>query len=161
MNRESFLANLAVLILRLIFLTVRLKVNDPIGFGQSTPKGPLILCFWHNRILAITLSFLREYPHDKRKGVTVLTSPSRDGEILSQKLVQILTRHPVVNLILHCCDIEIELRNDWEFELPYADDISCKILEPLEGDKSGMAPARHVGRGMRKTNLLAGTSDDE
>lgn len=84
MNRESLLSSLAVLIIRLIFLTVRLRVVDPIGFEQSKPKGPLILCFWHNRILAITLAFLRKYPHSKRKGVTVLTSPSRDGEVLSQ-----------------------------------------------------------------------------
>jgi len=84
MNRESLLSTLAVSIIRLIFLTVRLRVVDPIGFEQSKPKGPLILCFWHNRILAITLAFLRKYPHSKRKGVTVLTSPSRDGEVLSQ-----------------------------------------------------------------------------
>lgn len=84
MTRESLLATVAVFILRAIFLTVRLKVDDRIGFGESVPKGPLILCFWHNRILAITLSFLRRYPHAKRKGVTVLTSPSRDGEILAQ-----------------------------------------------------------------------------
>lgn len=84
MNRESLLSTLAVSIIRLIFLTVRLRVVDPIGFEQSKPKGPLILCFWHNRILAITLAFLRKYPSDKRKGVTVLTSPSRDGEVLSQ-----------------------------------------------------------------------------
>jgi lysophospholipid acyltransferase (LPLAT)-like uncharacterized protein len=84
MNRESLLATVAVLIIRLIFLTVRLRVDDKIGFGESVPKGSLILCFWHNRILAITLSFVRRYPHHLRKGVTVLTSPSRDGEVLSQ-----------------------------------------------------------------------------
>ena len=84
MNRESLLATLAVFIIRAIFLTVRLKVDDRIGFGENAPKGPLILCFWHNRILAITLAFLRRYPHRERKGVTVLTSPSRDGEVLAQ-----------------------------------------------------------------------------
>ncbi len=84
MNRETLLATIGVAILRLLFSTVRLRVEDGIGFGQSVPQGPLILCFWHNRILGITLSFLRKYPRALRKGVTVLTSPSRDGEILAQ-----------------------------------------------------------------------------
>jgi lysophospholipid acyltransferase (LPLAT)-like uncharacterized protein len=84
MMREKILAALAVGILRLLFSTIRLRVVDPIGFGESKPQGPLILCFWHNRILAITLAFLRRYPKKKRKGVTVLTSPSRDGEILAR-----------------------------------------------------------------------------
>ena len=84
MTRESTLAGIAVAIIRLLFSTLRLKVDDPIGFADNLPKGPLILCFWHNRILAITLAFLRKYPHKQRKGVTVLTSPSRDGEILAR-----------------------------------------------------------------------------
>jgi lysophospholipid acyltransferase (LPLAT)-like uncharacterized protein len=44
-------------------------------------------CFWHNRILSITLTF-RHYPGKARKGVTVLTSASRDGEILAQLIGQ-------------------------------------------------------------------------
>lgn len=84
MTRESLLAGLAVAILRILFSTIRLRVDDSIGFGENKPKGPLILCFWHNRILAITLAFLRRYPSKQRKGVTVLTSPSRDGEILAR-----------------------------------------------------------------------------
>lgn len=84
MTRETLLATIGVAILRLLFSTVRLRVEDDIGFGQSKPEGPLILCFWHNRILGITLSFLRKYPRKLRRGVTVLTSPSRDGEILAQ-----------------------------------------------------------------------------
>ena len=79
MTRESTLAGIAVAIIRLLFSTLRLKVDDPIGFADNLPKGPLILCFWHNRILGITIAFMRKYPHKRRKGVTVLTSPSRDG----------------------------------------------------------------------------------
>jgi lysophospholipid acyltransferase (LPLAT)-like uncharacterized protein len=41
------------------------------------------VCFWHNRILGITYVFDRIYPAG-RGGVTVLTSPSKDGEILAQ-----------------------------------------------------------------------------
>ena len=84
MTRESLLAGIAVAIIRILFSTIRLKVDDRIGFEKNEPQTPLILCFWHNRILAITLAFLRKYPKEQRVGVTVLTSPSRDGEILAR-----------------------------------------------------------------------------
>jgi Uncharacterized protein conserved in bacteria len=83
MTRESFLAGLAVFILRLLFATIRLKVDDRPGLGKNSIRGPVIICFWHNRILGITVAFLRRYPRERR-GVTVLTSPSRDGEILAR-----------------------------------------------------------------------------
>ena len=41
------------------------------------------MTFWHNRIPAIAVGFLRCYPHRSRRGVVVLTSPSKDGEILA------------------------------------------------------------------------------
>ena len=84
MTRESFLAALAVRVVRLLFLTVRLRFEDHIGFTDGRYAKPVVMCFWHNRILGITLCHQRRYPHDKRSGVTVLTSPSRDGEIIAQ-----------------------------------------------------------------------------
>lgn len=83
MTRESLLAGIAVAILRLLFCTIRLKVDDDSVIKDDTSGKSIILCFWHNRILGITVSFLRRYPK-RRKGVTVLTSPSKDGEILAQ-----------------------------------------------------------------------------
>jgi len=83
MTREALLASIAANLLRLLFSTIRLKVHDRSGLTQKRFAGPVILCFWHNRILGITVSFLRRYPAERR-GVTVLTSPSRDGEILAQ-----------------------------------------------------------------------------
>lgn len=83
MNRERLIALLGAALLRLLFLTLRLRFEDRIGFTTGRFAGPVIMCFWHNRILGITHCFLRQYPHGKRKGVTVLTSPSRDGEILA------------------------------------------------------------------------------
>lgn len=83
MTRESLLAGIAVAILRLLFCTIRLKVDDDSVIKDDTSGKSIILCFWHNRILGITVSFLRRYPR-QRKGVTVLTSPSKDGEILAQ-----------------------------------------------------------------------------
>lgn len=69
--------------LRLLFSTIRLRLEDSAGFLKEPPKEPVIITFWHNRILAITLAFLRHYPHG-RQGVVVLTSPSRDGRILGE-----------------------------------------------------------------------------
>lgn len=83
MTRESFLAGLAANILRLLFLTIRLRVIDHSGVMEGKIRGPILLAFWHNRILGITLAHQRRYPFASRAGVTVLTSASRDGEILS------------------------------------------------------------------------------
>jgi lysophospholipid acyltransferase (LPLAT)-like uncharacterized protein len=83
-SRERFLATVGATILRLLFWTLRLRLADRAGLSTNSPKTPVIICFWHNRILGITLTFLRKYPHALRKGVTVLTSASRDGEILAQ-----------------------------------------------------------------------------
>ena len=88
MTRERLLAILGSTILRLLFLTLRLDFEDRTGFTKNILKSPVIMCFWHNRILGITLAFLRHYPGKTRKGVNVLTSASRDGEILAQLVGQ-------------------------------------------------------------------------
>jgi lysophospholipid acyltransferase (LPLAT)-like uncharacterized protein len=68
---------------------VRLRIEDPSEFSKNSIEKPVIMCFWHNRILGITLAFLKRYPHRLRKGVNVLTSASRDGEILAQIMGQL------------------------------------------------------------------------
>lgn len=65
-------------LLRVLFATLRLKVNDPHGFLVQPPSRPALYAFWHNRILAITAAFMRVYPRGRR-GVLVLTSASKDG----------------------------------------------------------------------------------
>jgi bifunctional non-homologous end joining protein LigD len=35
---------------------------EPCGCPGNVPKSPVIFCFWHNRILSITLTFIRHYP---------------------------------------------------------------------------------------------------
>ena len=82
--RERILAFIGAAILRLLFLTIRLRLDDRSGLSKNAFPNPAILCFWHNRILGITLAFQRRYPKRQRKGVTVLTSPSKDGEILAR-----------------------------------------------------------------------------
>lgn len=84
-TKQQLLATLAAGLARLIFCTIRLRVIDNAGFLKNPPDGPRILVFWHNRIPAIAIAFLRHYPtrHSSRKGVSVLTSPSKDGDILA------------------------------------------------------------------------------
>ena len=84
-NKQHLLAWLAANLARLIFSTIRLRMTDRAGFLTNPPDGPRILVFWHNRIPAISIGFLRHYPskHTSRKGVCVLTSPSKDGDILA------------------------------------------------------------------------------
>jgi lysophospholipid acyltransferase (LPLAT)-like uncharacterized protein len=82
-QKARWLACLVVILTRLVFLTVRLRVVDRSGFLDNPKDFPLIITFWHNRIMAVSLAFLRKYPKG-RKGVSVLTSPSKDGEILAQ-----------------------------------------------------------------------------
>ncbi len=84
-NKQALLAAIAATLARLIFSTIRLRMNDRSGFLTNPPDGPRILVFWHNRIPAISVGFLRHYPgqHPSRQGVSVLTSPSKDGDILA------------------------------------------------------------------------------
>ena len=65
-------------LLRVLFSTLRLRIDDQARHLVPPPGQPVIYAFWHNRILAITAAFLRVYPRD-RKGVLVLTSASKDG----------------------------------------------------------------------------------
>jgi lysophospholipid acyltransferase (LPLAT)-like uncharacterized protein len=82
MTRERLLALAGAGILRTLFLSLRLRMEDRSGILDGLFRDPAIICFWHNRILGITLAFDRTYPKH-RGGVTVLTSPSKDGEILA------------------------------------------------------------------------------
>ena len=83
-SREQALAGTAVRLLKLLAATVRVELEGPTSDPVAAlPSGGSIFCFWHNRIVAVALVFRRFYPHG-RAGVTVLTSPSRDGEILAR-----------------------------------------------------------------------------
>lgn len=84
MTRERLFAFIGSTILKALFLTVRLRLDDRCGLSRNAFAEPCLLCFWHNRILGTTCAFHRFYPKKLRRGVTVLTSPSKDGEILSQ-----------------------------------------------------------------------------
>lgn len=84
MKRERLLALVGATILKLFLRTIRLRLEDHSGISRGGIAGPALICFWHNRILGITHAFDRVYRGTHRGGVTVLTSASRDGEILAQ-----------------------------------------------------------------------------
>ncbi len=88
MTREKLLSHVGAALARVLFLTLRVRITDAAGFLAQSPDFPLIFTFWHNRILAITTAHQRCYPFHLRKGVAVLTSPSRDGEILAQLMAR-------------------------------------------------------------------------
>ncbi len=83
-TRERLLARVVSSLARVLFATLRLRLTDRAGLLKQSPGFPLIFTFWHNRILAITIAHARFYPRLGRRGVSVLTSPSRDGELLAQ-----------------------------------------------------------------------------
>ncbi len=87
MKWEVLLGYLGAAILKLLLVTVRMRIEDRCGLLTESPKFPVIITFWHNRILAITKAHQRSYP-EGRKGVAVLTSPSKDGEILAQVMAR-------------------------------------------------------------------------
>lgn len=82
LNRENLLASIGALLARILFLTIRTRLDDPSRALPALDGQPMIVCFWHNRILGVAHAFLKSYPPG-RGGVTVLTSPSGDGEILA------------------------------------------------------------------------------
>jgi lysophospholipid acyltransferase (LPLAT)-like uncharacterized protein len=74
---------LGSLLVNLLCATLRYKMIDQAGFLPKPPPRPIVVLFWHNRILALPAVFRRYYPKE-RKGLLVLTSASRDGAYLSE-----------------------------------------------------------------------------
>ena len=81
MNWQSLLVGLATILLKLLGGTLRWTYEDQAGYRNRAPGNPFIVGVWHNRILVLPLIFewfcRRCYP------VSILTSPSRDGALLS------------------------------------------------------------------------------
>lgn len=81
MNWQSLVVGLATILLKLLGGTLRWTYQDLAGYRTRSPGTPFIVGVWHNRILVLPLIFewfcRRCYP------VSILTSPSRDGALLS------------------------------------------------------------------------------
>ncbi|MCE0498987.1 MAG: lysophospholipid acyltransferase family protein [Methylacidiphilales bacterium] len=83
MNR--FYVWLSAALMRVIAVTLRLKIDDRGGVFNRPEHPPFILAFWHNR-LALMAVFAGRYC----RGRTILTliSRSRDGEFISDVAAQ-------------------------------------------------------------------------
>ncbi len=81
MKWQSLVVGLATVLLKLLGGTLRWTYEDQAGYRTRAPGNPFIVGVWHNRILVLPLIFewfcRRCYP------VSILTSPSRDGALLS------------------------------------------------------------------------------
>ena len=78
---KRVLVFIGVCLVKLLCATLRYRLIDEAGFFKGE-HGPVIMLFWHNRILALPALFQRRYR--KRKGLLALTSASRDGAYLSE-----------------------------------------------------------------------------
>lgn len=70
-------------VIRVVVLTLRVRVEDQCGILSERPDEPLIWAFWHNRIF-VTPCIYRKYLSDRNGAV--LTSASKDGAVLAETM---------------------------------------------------------------------------
>ncbi len=71
------------MLVRLLALTLRIRIEDRCGILAQRPEGSLIWAFWHNRILVMPWIYRR---HLSDRNGAVLTSASRDGAVLAETM---------------------------------------------------------------------------
>jgi lysophospholipid acyltransferase (LPLAT)-like uncharacterized protein len=78
-RRRRRTGRLIAAFLRLLGITLRVRVDDPLGLLRSEP--PHIIVIWHNRLAAAPLLYRRLVPRERRN--LAMISASGDGEILA------------------------------------------------------------------------------
>jgi len=77
-------AGLVWLLMSVISLTIRYRVQDPHGYFQRKDLKQTIYCFWHNRLsLCVKIYFKFSRARYASPGVAGLVSASKDGALLS------------------------------------------------------------------------------
>jgi lysophospholipid acyltransferase (LPLAT)-like uncharacterized protein len=84
-GREYWIGLLGSWALRLLAMTLRIRVEDPGVLGEHVRQGPFILVFWHNRLLLVPVAWNQFFVRKGPCGVA-MTSTSRDGELIAQFL---------------------------------------------------------------------------
>jgi len=80
-TKEKLFTWSGTMLIRLLGSTLRIRMNDEGDFLTGKHPAPFLLAFWHNRLLAMPMVFIRHYRN--RKGVAALISSSRDGRMIS------------------------------------------------------------------------------
>ena len=83
LNRLSLavLPGLASVLIRLIAVTMRIRYVNAEGYGKLADSGKnAIGAFWHGRLL------MMPYAYRGKKGVTILVSTHRDGELIARTI---------------------------------------------------------------------------
>jgi lysophospholipid acyltransferase (LPLAT)-like uncharacterized protein len=81
---QRLLALLIWLSISAVAKTIRFRVHDPHAFLNRRDTGPMIFCFWHNRLaLCVELYFLFRRKQYAPAGVAGLVSASKDGALLA------------------------------------------------------------------------------
>src|SRR5262245_44897320 len=80
---------------RAVETTVRFRLHDQSAFFATSPPGPVIYCFWHNR-LAFCVAVYRRFARlrNPSSGIAALVSASKDGAFLSA-ILEALQVQPV------------------------------------------------------------------
>jgi lysophospholipid acyltransferase (LPLAT)-like uncharacterized protein len=77
-------AFLVFISLRALMLTVRCRLRSPSEYLAPNAPGPVIVCFWHNRLAScIKVYESHRKPHASTRGMAALISASRDGAFLA------------------------------------------------------------------------------
>lgn len=80
------------ILVSLIGVTLRWRVDDPIDILHHPPDHSVIFAFWHNRIFLLPFLFRKHWIRRQRDKVAVLVSASKDGE----KLVRVLEKFDLI-----------------------------------------------------------------
>ncbi len=80
--RVQIITWLASVLLKLLGGTIRWSFTDEAGYMQRDPDEPLLVGVWHNRIFVLPLCF--EWFCRRSRRLNILTSASRDGELLAR-----------------------------------------------------------------------------
>ncbi|MDR1191818.1 MAG: lysophospholipid acyltransferase family protein [Verrucomicrobiales bacterium] len=68
-------------LIRLLGATLRMTVSDPAGILQNCRRDPLLLAFWHNRLVMLPWLYREYFKSDLP--CKVMISASRDGQLIT------------------------------------------------------------------------------
>jgi lysophospholipid acyltransferase (LPLAT)-like uncharacterized protein len=91
-QKEKLISWIAAWFLRAAGRTLRIRVIDHAAFFSGTHRPPVIFTYWHNRMLAVPVAYLRYYRKlirsGERKGAVVLISRNRDARLISDVMAR-------------------------------------------------------------------------